>query len=212
MKNKIVILALAAFTFFLTPHLALARYLSTDTGRFMTMDTYQGSNKDPLSLHRYIYAENNPGNNIDPTGKAILVNKTGDDVVITGNVGSGHGSGAQVYGVIPKGQTGGGVDHPIAAYSTREDALKMLKDPSQKIQSVGNITDVDWYDDPSRSNHDPLSEPGKVIGDEEGPKYDLIKGSDGHYTTSAYKTTVPGAYFRRGLEKIGNAISSFFSW
>jgi hypothetical protein len=68
MKNKIVILALAAFTFFLTPHLALARYLSTDTGRFMTMDTYQGNNEDPSSLHRYVYAVDDPITKADPLG------------------------------------------------------------------------------------------------------------------------------------------------
>jgi RHS repeat-associated protein len=45
-----------------------ARYLKTDTGRFLTMDQYHGSQHDPLSLHKYLYAHDNPANMIDPTG------------------------------------------------------------------------------------------------------------------------------------------------
>jgi len=45
-----------------------ARYYKPDTGRFWTMDTYAGNNQDPLSLHKYLYAHNNPVNNTDPTG------------------------------------------------------------------------------------------------------------------------------------------------
>jgi peptidyl-Lys metalloendopeptidase len=32
------------------------------------MDTYQGDNEDPLSLHKYLYCEGNPVNGTDPTG------------------------------------------------------------------------------------------------------------------------------------------------
>lgn len=50
-----------------------ARYLSTDYGRFWTSDTYEGNNKDPLSLHKYLYAEDDPVNAIDPSGHDDLV-------------------------------------------------------------------------------------------------------------------------------------------
>jgi RHS repeat-associated protein len=37
-----------------------ARYLNPDTGRFWTMDTFAGNNEDPLSLHKYLYAQCDP--------------------------------------------------------------------------------------------------------------------------------------------------------
>ena len=45
-----------------------ARYYKPDTGRFWTMDTFQGSSEDPLSLHRYTYCANDPVNAADPMG------------------------------------------------------------------------------------------------------------------------------------------------
>jgi RHS repeat-associated protein len=45
-----------------------ARYLNPNTGRFWTMDTYEGSQDDPLSLHKYLYCSANSVNGIDPSG------------------------------------------------------------------------------------------------------------------------------------------------
>ncbi len=45
-----------------------ARYLNTSTGRFWSMDTYDGDQESPLSLHRYLYAASNPVTYIDPSG------------------------------------------------------------------------------------------------------------------------------------------------
>jgi RHS repeat-associated protein len=66
MKNHIFI-----FTVVLTclvPCASRARYVDADIGRFTTMDTYAGNNNDPLSLHKYLYAEDNPANMVDPSG------------------------------------------------------------------------------------------------------------------------------------------------
>jgi RHS repeat-associated protein len=43
-------------------------YLNPNTGRFWTMDTFAGNNQDPLSLHKYLYATDNPVNQVDPSG------------------------------------------------------------------------------------------------------------------------------------------------
>jgi hypothetical protein len=48
-----------------------AHYLNPNTGRFWTMDTTEGENEDPLSLHKYLYTEGNPINNTDPSGNDI---------------------------------------------------------------------------------------------------------------------------------------------
>src|SRR3984957_3950575 len=45
-----------------------ARYYQPNTGRFWTSDTYEGDQKDPLSLHKYLYGADNPINRIDPSG------------------------------------------------------------------------------------------------------------------------------------------------
>ena len=54
-----------------------ARYQNTDTGRFWTMDSYEGMNSDPLTLHKYLYANDDPANSYDPSGNLSLVELTG---------------------------------------------------------------------------------------------------------------------------------------
>jgi len=44
------------------------RYLNPQTGRFWTRDLFEGLSSDPSSLHKYLYAENDPINSIDPLG------------------------------------------------------------------------------------------------------------------------------------------------
>ncbi|MGH7980279.1 MAG: RHS repeat-associated core domain-containing protein, partial [Limisphaerales bacterium] len=45
-----------------------ARRMFAPLGRFTTMDTFAGNNEDPLSLHKYLYAADDPVNKTDPTG------------------------------------------------------------------------------------------------------------------------------------------------
>jgi RHS repeat-associated protein len=51
-----------------------SRYYKPDTGRFLTKDTFEGFENEPLSLNKYAYAGNNPVNYVDPTGKAGIKN------------------------------------------------------------------------------------------------------------------------------------------
>ena len=48
-------------------------YLNPTTGRFWTLDTYEGNQSDPLSLHKYLYCQGNPVNHVDPTGHDVDV-------------------------------------------------------------------------------------------------------------------------------------------
>ncbi len=49
-----------------------ARYYQTQTGRFMTMDSFSGVDEVPISLHKYIYGHANPVLNTDPSGHHII--------------------------------------------------------------------------------------------------------------------------------------------
>jgi RHS repeat-associated protein len=45
-----------------------ARYLNVSTGRFISQDSYEGNSNDPLSLHKYLYANADSVNNVDASG------------------------------------------------------------------------------------------------------------------------------------------------
>jgi RHS repeat-associated protein len=45
-----------------------ARYYSSDTGRFMTRDTWDGDAQQPMSYNRWNYTNSNPVNYTDPSG------------------------------------------------------------------------------------------------------------------------------------------------
>jgi len=49
-----------------------ARYYNPATGRFPTMDTYQGRIHEPQTLHKYLYVHGDPANNADPSGNMTL--------------------------------------------------------------------------------------------------------------------------------------------
>jgi hypothetical protein len=71
----------------LTPFVAQARYLDPSTGRFQSMDSYEGNTSDPQSLHKYLYAADNPVNNIDPSGEMTL-SELGSVMTKTGYLGA----------------------------------------------------------------------------------------------------------------------------
>jgi RHS repeat-associated protein len=55
------------------PHLGLlylrGRLDNLQTGRFLTKDSFDGGQEDPLTLHKYLYAGDDPVNKVDPSGE-----------------------------------------------------------------------------------------------------------------------------------------------
>ena len=49
------------------------RHMNPETGRFHTMDSYEGGIGEPLSLHKYMYAHANPVMGSDPSGYLTLI-------------------------------------------------------------------------------------------------------------------------------------------
>ncbi|QKI81227.1 RHS repeat-associated core domain-containing protein [Kroppenstedtia eburnea] len=52
-----------------------SRYYNPETGRFLTRDSFEGFENEPLSLNKYIYTKNDPVSNVDPNGKAGIRNR-----------------------------------------------------------------------------------------------------------------------------------------
>ncbi|MBI3881913.1 MAG: hypothetical protein HY301_17860 [Verrucomicrobia bacterium] len=68
MKNLQFISGLLAAAFFLAPGNLHARWLSAQTGRFQTMDSYEGEKEMPQSQHKYVFGHTDPVNKTDPSG------------------------------------------------------------------------------------------------------------------------------------------------
>jgi RHS repeat-associated protein len=51
---------------------ANARYLDPNTSRFLSFDPFEGYDNKPISLHRYLYAYQNPGRYVDKDGEEAL--------------------------------------------------------------------------------------------------------------------------------------------
>jgi RHS repeat-associated protein len=49
-----------------------ARYYNPQTGRFLSRDPEDGHINDPASLHKYLYANGDPVNALDPTGRDVF--------------------------------------------------------------------------------------------------------------------------------------------
>jgi RHS repeat-associated protein len=68
------------------------RYYDSDLGRFTRMDNYAGRLREPVTLHKYMYAYSNPSMNTDPSGRDVregdiihFVRKVGEDPFVDNN-------------------------------------------------------------------------------------------------------------------------------
>jgi len=105
-----------------------ARYFNPGTGRFWTMDTDEGDNEDPLSLHKYLYGRDNPVNRIDPSGHDDLV-----DLVSTMAIDSGLAS-----MVMPAVINAGG--HAIASLIPQSVDQKLSSTVPDAVEFGGSVS------------------------------------------------------------------------
>ncbi|HEU0049702.1 MAG TPA: RHS repeat-associated core domain-containing protein, partial [Nitrososphaera sp.] len=86
-----------------------ARYLNPESGRFVSADSFEGNTYDPISLHKYLYADADPANQIDPSGHFSLINT----IVMSSIIGaiSGFGIGLITGGL--KGAVRGAIQGAI---------------------------------------------------------------------------------------------------
>jgi len=78
-----------------------ARYYNPELGRFWTSDTSEGDQKDPLSLHKYLYCRADPVNRIDPSGCDDI---SLGSVLTAGAIGASFGAVGSVAGSLAMGQ------------------------------------------------------------------------------------------------------------
>jgi RHS repeat-associated protein len=102
-----------------------ARYYDPSTGRFISKDPFEGVLRDPVSLHRYLYANANPVSFVDPTGEYVTAQELGVAASISAGISliaSGI-AGETVWEAIPKaiiaagfGVIGGAAGARVGAY------------------------------------------------------------------------------------------------
>lgn len=83
-------------------HELRARQYCPKTGRFWTLDNFEGAPDNPVSLHKFIYASDDPVNNSDPSGH-FTVAQVGAAMGMSSAVGGLSGA---VYGGIKHGVEG----------------------------------------------------------------------------------------------------------
>ncbi len=59
-----------------------ARWMDPQLGRFASFDRFSGIASEPRSLHKYLYAENDPVNRVDPSGFLSAVNVTFASMIV----------------------------------------------------------------------------------------------------------------------------------
>jgi len=69
-----------------------ARWMNPETGRFLTVDPFEGVDRDPVTLHKYLYAANAPTMYVDPSGEIwLLSNLMANSAIRAGMIGMGIG-------------------------------------------------------------------------------------------------------------------------
>ncbi|GEM_PF-2529828 len=85
-----------------------ARFYDPESGRFISRDPFGGNVSDPVSLHRYLYANANPIMNRDPSGQLTLAEQVQVGAILSGTIAfvSARVAGAGLVEAIGRGIIG----------------------------------------------------------------------------------------------------------
>lgn len=118
-------------------------YLNPNTGRFWTMDSYAGKNKDPLSLHKYLYCHDNPVNRIDPSGRDSELISVLSAVTITACLASLSGD-----AVSPQRATGRSQPIDVGFQNlTDQDLNYWMHDTYDRLQNKSKLWSLTVWDE-----------------------------------------------------------------
>ena len=84
-----------------------ARYLNVSTGRFHTMDTFEGRSQDPITLHKYLYANGNPVMFVDPSGEVSIASLSASAAVRSILINMAIGAGINTIFTVASGELKG---------------------------------------------------------------------------------------------------------
>jgi RHS repeat-associated protein len=108
------------------------RYYGTDIGRFTRADTFEGNISDPISLNDYLYANGNPINFTDPTGKFSIAEFSAADSIRNTLAGIQIDIGTNLVRAL----TDQGLDPSEGALSSALDFLSTLR----TVQTIVSLT------------------------------------------------------------------------
>ena len=135
-----------------------ARYYQPELGRFWNLDSFEGWQEETLSLHKYLYARNNPANRIDPSGHE-------DVASLSITMGIQAGLAGSAYGAYSAHRTGGNVwagagvgfaagfaggyflgPLPAAAFQTKAAIATFSALAAYQINNAINLAYAGYYD------------------------------------------------------------------
>ncbi|HEX4120144.1 MAG TPA: hypothetical protein VH619_05985 [Verrucomicrobiae bacterium] len=129
----------------------------TYPGGFWTMDTYEGEQEAPQTLHKYLYVADNPVNHRDPSGHDIEGSLDVMDMMSTGFgmqspvIGSGRGTataialgtgGPDIKGILDRTLTDVGTTFNTWTTRQKQDAAAMIGGGSTGIANSWDIAEL----------------------------------------------------------------------
>ena len=200
-----------------------ARYLNTATGRFWSMDSAGGDDATPFSIHKYLYVQDSPIDNVDPSGNQMIEVQTGqlDGQVVEGAATQEAETGVKVLeGYTETIGSAAGGPYPIAAPAVVSSPLAKAAIWLTVVSITASFVETGFT---SASSEDQLTKPGYNDGfestvafrDADGPSGSDFRIDPSRVTTSGFEVsllegprqnkryTVPFHITYRALKRVG---------